>query len=608
MGYTGYKSTRPRSVLVILGGIVAWAGLVGGVLIATPQYHYAMTIQEEPVEMTWHELVENGLTDNSHVRLIDVAIENKDTPAFFEEMLDLDPDADPEDQQAAFEELAEQVDFTQVFEAVSEPLKVFPKGENAKDFPAKVVIPFHCLNIDAAVEEIESAGTLTGHFQFSDGSDIATQLMESFMSAAATQSAKPITDQDAPDSELAGNDDSSANATGAETEAGDMGEDAVIATGKTDEVATAGPLPQDADVAMDADRGDELQYLYGPVIGIPDRAESAQWFWLAGFAVAFGLVICGAGGPSLACCLFFQVPSILSMLGYPMRYGRATKTTRLVYLTIGLGLIGIGYDTMVVKGRIGEVDGDVLAAALGFVPTFVGAAAVLGVFTNVMMHRLNLSLEPATKQSAEPKINMTEACSLGPIEAEPSFGFEDRYLVPNEQAMPEPLEQVASALLKVGFEHPESMAHQDGLEFKPTLLQLGCQDMVVVDVDLQDGKVATRMTSVLHDGLTMITLSSNIAVENQTRMGTSGMYTSSDSSDPIEMLSSHLEGVIELAEKRQTSIVALEPSELIDVALCSQRVLADIKAQYGEDNVEVEPASYGRFHVPIQPIPSCAAV
>ena len=33
MGYSGHKVTRPRSILVIIGGMLAWAGLVGGVLI-----------------------------------------------------------------------------------------------------------------------------------------------------------------------------------------------------------------------------------------------------------------------------------------------------------------------------------------------------------------------------------------------------------------------------------------------------------------------------------------------------------------------------------------------------------------------------------------------
>ena len=72
MSHSGHNVTRPRSLLVIVGGMIAWMGLVGGVLITTPEYHRALTMKEEPVEMTWQELVENGLTDNSYVRLVDV--------------------------------------------------------------------------------------------------------------------------------------------------------------------------------------------------------------------------------------------------------------------------------------------------------------------------------------------------------------------------------------------------------------------------------------------------------------------------------------------------------------------------------------------------------
>ena len=39
MSYPGHNVTRPRSVLVIVGGMIAWVGLCTGALITTPEYH-----------------------------------------------------------------------------------------------------------------------------------------------------------------------------------------------------------------------------------------------------------------------------------------------------------------------------------------------------------------------------------------------------------------------------------------------------------------------------------------------------------------------------------------------------------------------------------------
>ncbi len=577
MGYTGHTSTPPRSILVIIGGILAWVGLVGGVLVTTPQYHMAMTMKEEPVEMTWQELVDNGLTDNSHVRLLDVAIDQEEPSGFFEEMMDFDAElaGDEEElQQQAFEDFAEEfaqnVDFGQVIDTIMQPLKVYPKDQDPADFPAKVVVPISGWATEVAIDEVETSGTLTGRFTLSDGTDLPMKLAKVFMTTAMA----------AQQAEL----DAGKKTDQAESDQAEAGVDQAEAE-------------QPAEPA--------LKYVYEPVFAIPPESEAQQWFWLSGIAVVLGMVICGAGGPSIPCCFFFQVPSILSIFGYPLRYGRAGKTTRMVYTVIGFALIGYGYETMIVEGKFGQIDGDMVRASLGFVPTFVGAAAVLGAGTNMIVQRLNISLDPATnKKKYEPKISLSEACSLEPAEAQSACQFTDRYLMPSGDPLPEEMQQVAAALRSVGFEEPESIVCQDGLESRPVLIQLGCQDMVVADVEKIDGKLQTRLVSVLHDGITIVTLSSNISVEKETRFGTSGQYHQSQHDDPIEMFSAHLEQTIGMAEKRDTAVVTFDPSEAADVSSFGRRVLADIRTQYGEENTEVGSASYGRFHFPPRPVPS----
>ncbi len=168
MSYSG-STTRPRSVFVIIGGMIAWMGLVGGVLVTVPEYHRAMTMKEEPVEMTWQELVDNGLTDNTYVRLVDVDLDHTNPLGFFEDLLkNFDPEAPPEDHQEAFELAAESMDFGQFAESITQPIKVYPKGQDPSDFAARVVVPQNPRAMDAAYKQIEESGSLTGRFTLSE--------------------------------------------------------------------------------------------------------------------------------------------------------------------------------------------------------------------------------------------------------------------------------------------------------------------------------------------------------------------------------------------------------------------------------------------------------
>ena len=554
MGYSGHSSTPPRSVLVIVGGILAWLGLVSGVLLTTPQYHLAMTSREEPELMTWQQLVEHGLTDNSHVRLIDVAVQRPAAPDFAQG-LPFDPDDfDPEsleDQEEALRMFAEGMDFASVIEAAFQPFKIYPRGQDPDDYPAVVIIPPATLAAEAAAVEVEQTGTLTGRFTRGTGDDLHLQMAQTIANAAMGEGIDPLEIGGEPSAE---------------------------------------------------------QYVFEPMSAVPNRTEAAQWFWLSGLAAAVGLVICGAGGPSIACFFFFQVPSVLSVFGYPLRYGRGNHTTRALYLLVGLGLIYYGYNTMVVTGKFGQLDGDMFVSALGFVPTFFGLAAVLGAGTNWLADRLNLSLDPKrTSSAAAPKISLEDACSVEPSKHASSAVFADRDLEESSAELPAELQLVAEGLAEIGFETPLRIAQRVGDGLSPVLIQIGCQNMVVTDVETNEGVLQTRLVSVLHDGITVVTVSNNGQVASDSRLGSSGQYLRSSSDDPLKMLSAHLEQTIAMAEKRDTTVVVFEVNEAIDVAAFGRRILADIRAQYGEQNQVVSPASYGRFRYPARPVPQLEA-
>lgn len=111
------------------------------------------------------------------------------------------------------------------------------------------------------------------------------------------------------------------------------------------------------------------------------------------------------------------------------------------------------------------------------------------------------------------------------------------------------------------------------------------------------------MVSVLHDGMTIVTLSPVIKAGADRRVGSNGAYQRSKSDDPETMLSMHLETTISIAEKRDTSVVTFDAEELDQVCHLARRVLVDIQNQYGETEIEVDAGMYGRFRYPAQPIP-----
>ncbi len=378
MSYSG-STTRPRSVFVIIGGMIAWMGLVGGVLVTVPEYHRAMTMKEEPVEMTWQELVDNGLTDNAYVRLVNVELDHANPLGFFEDMLlEFDPEAPAEDQQEAFERAAENMDFGQFAESITQPIKVYPKGQDPNEFAARIVVPQSPWAMDAAHEQIEESGSLTGRFTLSQSDGFEIDLAKLMLKQVAN--AAEVAAQDAKAQQR--------NAAAQDNEAAQAKRDA------QHDVVAAENGPAEPELAAAPQQDDGPRYVFEPVHDVLSEADASQLFWLSGLAVAFGLVICGSGGPSLSCCIFFQGPALLSILGYPMRYRRASKMTRIVYTAIGIMLISYGYQKMIVEGQFGQVNGNVALALIGFLAGSVGSGAVLGSITSVVAERLNISLEP----------------------------------------------------------------------------------------------------------------------------------------------------------------------------------------------------------------------
>ena len=282
--------------------------------------------------------------------------------------------------------------------------------------------------------------------------------------------------------------------------------------------------------------------------------------------------------------------------------------TRFVYLLIGGALIGYGYKLMVLEGGFGQIGGNPILHSLGFISTFVGFAAILAVPAQILSRKVEASLDVAPSPQKEVKMSVTEACSLMPVDPVETVYRDRRLVAAAVDESSDELRGLCESLTAVGFNPAQPMYWELDETTSPAVIQIGCQDMVVADMEQVNGRIESRMISMLHDGMVVITLAPDVQVESDRRVGSNGIYTRSRSDDPGQMLAGHLEQTISIAEKRDTSVVNFDANEADDVCRLARRVFADIQYQYGESNIDVDSACYGRFRFPIQPVADTAVL
>ncbi|QDV81782.1 hypothetical protein [Planctomycetes bacterium TBK1r] len=346
----------------------------------------------------------------------------------------------------------------------------------------------------------------------------------------------------------------------------------------------------------------EVTYTIVPIDGTPDLGLARNLFLTAGFALALGLILCGSGGPGIWCCWYAPLPSLLSLIGYPMRYGRGSWTTRLTYIALGAFLMGYGVYLLVPMGHFGATDGNPIFHAFGFATLFVGLGGILAVPLQITTRALSASVEVQPKKKPV-RMSWNQACSMEPVIQE--IEYKDPPLVPSGTLpLSGELKQKAEALADAGFNRADPLQWQREIGIAAAAIQLGCQNMVVTDLEYNNDAdiVECGLISVLGTGLPVITVSANSGVK-QNRPSAKCLFQRSSSSDPTEMLTEHLEVVVQEAEQRDTIIVEFDESETHDVVRLARRVLAEIQGTMDGQIVNVGPKRYGRFHYPPAPVP-----
>lgn len=347
---------------------------------------------------------------------------------------------------------------------------------------------------------------------------------------------------------------------------------------------------------------DEVCYTIVPIDGTPDLSNARTLFLLSGFALSLGLVMCGSGGPGIWCCWYAPLPSLLSLIGYPMRYGRGSWTTRITYIGIGVVLMGYGFYMLVPLGNFGSTDGNPIFHAFGFAALFTGLAGVLAVPLQITSRSLSTSVDVQPKRKPV-RMSWNQACSMEPVVRE--VEYEDQPLVRcGSLPLSGDLKQKAENLEQAGFTKAEAFQWQREAGIAAAAIQLGCQKMVVTDLEYNNESdiIESAAISVLGTGLPIITVSANSGFKKNRPSG-KYLIQRAASSDPTEMLGEHLEVVVSEAEQRDTIVVEFDDSEIHDLVQLARRILAEAQGTMDGQMVNVGPKRYGRFHFPPAPVP-----
>ena len=543
MGYSGYETTPPRPFRILAGGILALVCGFFGIFEVTYQFHRATAMSEGPVEMDFNTFLQNGPGENAFIKVTGVDLYDP-TEQFLEDLEAFDgtdgeglfDDLDPDSPEAIARLMESHLNGADPVEAIVDaiqPTKVIPFGADPKTVPAKLVLTHGGYDIGEAHRQIELDNSLSGLLRERSRGEVMMSMFGFDV------------------------DDVDANMNGA----------------------------------------DDPRFGIEPIEEAPDVSMASSNFLFTGLGMAFGLILCCSGGASIYTLWYFPLPSIISLAGYPMRYGRGGTQTRVIYFVIGSVLFGWGYRLMVYDGGFGTIDSNPFAQALGFAVMFTGVAACLSVPCQMLTRRFldSMDVQPRKKQ---PKLTFEQACSLEPVVKMADYD-DDELSESTAVTRPAGLKDNVDRLIAAGFSRPGTWVWHREEEVAPAAIQLGCQEMIVSDIEWSEDqqKLRSRLTSVLGDGMTIVTVSSNFDVQ-ESRTGSNGIYQKAMSDEPAEMLAMHLERVVSLAESRKTSVVAFEEKEIRNVAQLGRRAFTDVRSQYGEILTAVGEKKYGRFSFP----------
>ncbi|WP_442509787.1 hypothetical protein SH528x_001385 [Novipirellula sp. SH528] len=357
-------------------------------------------------------------------------------------------------------------------------------------------------------------------------------------------------------------------------------------------------------------------YRIEPLETPPTKAMSVAILAASLGMFSLGLVLCGSCSLSIWTWLFLPAPSMFSLLGIPLRRGRGGSKMRFAYSFVGVSLLMVGGYEIYLLGGFGQPESNSLHHSLGFLIFATGFAAVLGTIANARTPKPEAIPTVAMPKPTENSPSAILRYNADPIEDEPTASkaelgsekpriktYQDPVLMAAMDDNCSSLTmQYIDRLSELGFSNPAFVRLQSSQSLPSIGLLLGCNHTVLAEVTDNTVNPTIRMTSILHDGLPIITVSETVAKSDQAKFATTGVYQSAPHQPLKAMLAKHLQQAIRMSEKRDSNIVTIDRDEKYEVCLLSRRAFADVRSQYEESNIAVGPASYERFAFPPQPI------
>ncbi len=544
MSYSDYPaSNEPRTLRISFGSLLAIAALGYGLFVAVPQLQRSLTMKPVAQTLSWQELVRDGLADNAHVHLHSVDI------------------SETQDQITSIQKMIAEMD---------------PQGDRAE---MKQKIQESLAGVDAMKLLTQSSSPISVSPRGIDPARVPVLVVMSRFDPEVARAKAEV----ASDSSITGYVRKSWDLAWVEKLMSHLG---------------------DHGIKIDLDS--RPKYVISPVAVVPNRNHSIGLVVASGLLTALGLVVAGSGGPSVLAFIFMPIPSLISMLGYPLRYGRGGFLTRAFYLFVGFaGLVG-GCHLAWNLGGLNRVDGDTLLQSLGFVTCVLGVASVAGVLLSPRTARPSEVTSMQTAKYSEPKneVYLAKMSSTQSIEKPvPSDQYVDpRLSDASEMHLPPLMDDQVQTLCAAGFGIPKRIyVHEDDRRHL-TALALGCHQIVLCEIRENGNSSLTRYISVLSDGMVIVTLSASTPKVSRLRVGVNGVYSRSKSDSPVDMLTEHLDRTVGIAEERRSQVVPLDEYERLDVFLLARRVLLDIQHEYQEVKWTIPKATYGRFAFPGQKV------
>jgi len=546
-------STRGGFRLATFGTLLIGSGIAAGVFVGMPKLHQSMALTDAPVSLTCIELLRDGVPENTSM----VTLRDAQVHPPGELMIGSDEHPLPPMLSKMSGVLADPRATAMVDRLVRGD--VSPRGVIRCDGPQPLGLSPGRETAEAATREIEETGSLTVHVSEDPTARLVCQ------AADYLQLAMPET------------------------------------------MKQAASIPT---------------YLLQPVSQIATRREASVWVLGGAVAVAIGFVLCGSASLGWW-ALFSPLGAILGLPGWILRSGRGGKLTWLITLSTGAAAIGGGFYLVVTLGRLGLPGGDWAWHSAGFLAVSWGAAAMIGTVLSIRANRGRsdsvdalAGITPAVEntrskkkskrtatQSDDSNQSMTESRPAALESMISRNDYTHRYLdsplnVSTSMETVGEVQQQTANLEKLQFDAPLIIGIGRGEDAIEGTVQVGCRNLVLAMTDCFDEDLRFRMVSFLDDGHVVVSGNGQDPRLSETVNGDTASLRTFNVTDAAKMVTKHLEAAAEIAERRQTSLIELDPSEWRDMVHYSERCMADTLHHAYVEKWDISDEQYGRFGFP----------